>query len=119
MEFTFVPQAQAQCANTGQGGINLGDCLTLKDGRTVSSVEAYQTPAGLTNLIVTNIFLLSGVLIFLSIFFAGFKFITGDAKGKDESRTLATGAVIGFIVMFSAFWIIQVVEMITGANIIF
>jgi len=119
MKLNLIPQAQAQCTDTGDDGFKLTDCLTLKNGTKVSEVEAYQTPAGMVNLIVTNLFMLAGVLIFIAIMVAGFKFVIGDTKGKDEAKTIATSTAIGFVVMFSAYWIIQIVEMVTGANIIF
>jgi hypothetical protein len=36
------------------------------------------------------------------------------AKGKQA----ATSAVIGFIIIFAAYWIIQIIETVTGLNIL-
>lgn len=111
-----VKKAFAAC-DPSVAGINLGDCVELSDGRTVS--EAYDTPATLVNLIVSNLFVVAGILIFLFLIAAGFKFITGDSKGKEESKSIFTGAIAGFAVMFAAYWIVQIVQQVTGADILF
>jgi hypothetical protein len=107
--------AQAQ-PGSGNQGIDLGTYLRLSDSRTVS--EIYSNPAFLVNLIVKNLFVLAGIVLFLMVFYAGFKFIQGGAKGAEEAKTIATTAVIGFIIMFSAYWVVQIVALITGTDII-
>lgn len=111
-----IPRAYAAC-NTGGANINLGDCLQLNDsGESVSSVFA--KPTDLINLIVSNLFVFAGVIFFLMIIFAGFKFI-GDAKGKEDAQKIVQTALIGFIIMFSAYWVVQIIKFVTGANILF
>lgn len=114
MSFSLIPRAYAACT-AGEGGINLGDCLTLKDGSKVS--DTYQNPAVLINLVVRNLFVFAGLIVFLLILYAGFKFISGGAKGKDEAKTMMEAALVGFILMFSAYWIIQIIEIVTGVPI--
>jgi uncharacterized membrane protein (Fun14 family) len=36
----------------------------------------------------------------------------------DEGRQKVTMAIIGFVVMFSAYWVIQIVELLTGIAIL-
>ena len=122
MSFRIVSQAQAAASpsappNTGDAGIDLSQFLTLKSGAKVSDV--FKTPADMVNLIIPNVFLLAGILLFVYVILAGYKFISGGSKGMEEAKGMFSGAIIGFIVMFSAFWIIQIVKLMTGANIIF
>jgi len=93
----------------------LSDYLKLSDGSTVES--RYDTPSKIVNLIVSNLFVVAGIVIFFLIIGAGFSFLQNSSKGKEEAKNLATGAIIGFIVMFAAYWIVQIIEAITGANI--
>lgn len=112
------PAAANPCTDFGAaGGFNLGDCLKLEDGRTVASV--FDQPADMVSLIVRVLFVVAGVLLFLSIFWSGFKIIRGGTKGKDEAKTIITTAFTGFLVMFVAYWIVRIIEFITGTDIIF
>ncbi len=94
---------------------SLFDYLTLGDGRSVADV--YDTPAKLVNLIVGNLFVVAGIVIFFLIIGAGYSFLQNSSGSKEEARNLATGAVIGFIIMFSAYWIVQIIAALTGVNI--
>lgn len=114
--FAADPPASATSpCGAGTGEINLGDCLRLSDSTRVSTV--YNNPAFLVNLIVTNLFVIAGVIFFLFIIVAGFKFITGGQKGAEDAKNILTTALLGFIVMFSAYWIIQIVALLTGVTI--
>lgn len=106
--------AQDICDPT-QNGIDLGNCLQLSNGVPVSTV--YSDPAFLVNLIVRNVFVIAGIVIFLLIFYAGFKFIQDDTKGKEEAQKIITAAVVGIVVMFSAYWVLQIIKVLTGADL--
>jgi hypothetical protein len=112
----LVPQVQAQCAARAGDTtpLNLADCLTLEDGRKVSDVFA--TPADLVNVIVRVAFIGGGILIFVMLLYSGFLFINGASKGKDQAKEVMTNAIIGMIVMFAAFWILQIIRVITGVD---
>ncbi len=103
----------------GSGGINLGDCLRLSDDSLVSSV--YNNPAALVNLLARNLFVVAGVFLFGLFLLAGLKIIAsgkGGKQGLDEAKTMLTSVAIGFAIMFAAYWIVQIVKIITGANIV-
>lgn len=107
--------AQANpCSNAGDpaGALNLGDCLRLSNNQAVS--EVYTTPSFLVNLIVKNLFVFAGILIFLYIFYAGFKMVSGGKKGFDEAKSMLTNAIIGLVVMICAYWIVQLAGYLTG-----
>lgn len=95
--------------------LNLGDCYALNNEQAVKDV--YTDPTVLINLIVRNVFVIAGIVLFFLFIYAGFLFITGDVKGKDKAKEVLQGAVLGFIVMFAAFWIVQIVKVVTGADI--
>ena len=112
----LTPVVYAQC-QPGQGGVNLTDCFLLNDqGDTVKAV--YATPTSLINLLVPRIFVVAGLIFFFLLIYAVFLFITGDVKGKDKVFEVGQTAVIGFLIMFCAFWIVQLIKLITGANIL-
>lgn len=108
---------QRIAAGPSDAGFNLADQLLLKNGKKVS--EVYKTPADMVNLIVSNVFVIAGFVLFIFIIMAGFKFISGDSKGMQEAKTMMGGVLTGFIVMFAAYWIIQILELVTGVQILF
>jgi len=96
-------------------GVDLGASLTLGDGRAVKDV--YKTPADLVNLIVPNMFVLGGVVIMGMTILAGFKYMGGGTKGTQEAYEIFKNAVIGFVIMFAAYWVVQIIKILTGADI--
>ncbi|NCN51071.1 MAG: hypothetical protein GW762_04705 [Candidatus Pacebacteria bacterium] len=114
MKFQLISQAYAQCT-PGEGGVDLGDCLKLSDSTPVK--EIYNNPAFLVNLLVRNLFIVAGVYFAFTLFMAGYKFITKGKEGIQEAQSLAINGLIGIIVMFSAYWIVQIVALITGADV--
>lgn len=118
MKFQLIPQAYAQCdpgSLPGEGEVDLGACLKLSDGTAIQDV--YKNPAFLVNLVVRNLFIIGGILFVITIFLAGYKFITKGKEGVQEAQTLVINALIGMIIMFAAYWIVQIVGLITGANV--
>jgi hypothetical protein len=114
----IVPKAFAQTpagCDPGASGLDLSKCYKLNETKTVADV--YKDPAFLVNLIVRNIFLLAGIILFFMIMYAGFLFITGSVKGKDQASKIMESAILGFVIMFAAFWIVQIVKIVTGTPI--
>lgn len=101
--------------NIGQRDLNLGDCFALNNQQTVRDV--YTDPAFLVNLLIRNVFIVAGIVLFGLVIYAGYLMITGNVKGLEKAKEILTGAVIGFIVMFAAYWIIQIINVVTGAAI--
>lgn len=109
-------QIQRAPAAGGGGGVNLSDYFVLgKGGGKVA--DAYSTPADIVNVLAKNLLAISGLLLLLILVFAGFKYVYQGKKGAEEARTIITVAVIGFLIMFAAYWIVQILEVVTGVQI--
>ncbi len=118
MFFGLIPTVYAQQLSpcgAGNGGINLGNCLKLSDSTQISAV--YDNPAFLVNLLISNLFVVAGVIFFIFLIVAGFKFIIGGQKGAEDAKNIITTAMSGFIIMFAAYWVIQIVVLLTGITI--
>ena len=99
----------------GDKGIDLGNCLRLSNDEAVSAV--YSEPAFLVNLIVRNMFVVGGVVLFLLIFYAGFKYVSQGKKGMEEAKNIFKSILIGTVLLFCAYWIVQIVQLLTGVDI--
>lgn len=114
---TIIPQAYAAC-DPGSGAIDLGDCYTLGvGGDAVNSI--YTNPTVLVNTIISTLYVAGGIIFFFMIIYSGFKFISAGTKGKDEAKTIITTAVGGLVIMFVAYWIVKIIEVVTGTKLIF
>jgi hypothetical protein len=110
-----VTQAYAACS-PGDEGVNLANCLTSSDGTAIS--ERFGSVSSLVNLASITIFAAAGIIFLCMILFSGFKFIQSGTKGKDEARTIMTTAITGLIVIFVAYWIVQIVGLVLGINLV-
>lgn len=76
----------------------------------------------LVTFLLRSSFVIAGILILFFIAIAGFQIIVGAGQNNPEAakkgKDAATAAVIGFIVIFVAYWIIRIIELITGSNFI-
>ncbi len=66
--------------------------------------------------VLPYVFAFSGILLLFFLISAGFDLLTsaGDAKKTEQAKEKLTGALIGFIIVFSAYWIWQIVKYIFG-----
>jgi hypothetical protein len=54
----------------------------------------------------------AGILVFLYFVWGGFGFLTsgGDPKAIDQAKGKITNAIFGFVILFVAYWIVQIME---------
>lgn len=98
-------------------GFNLGDKLLFQGSAATSE---YSSTSSLINNILPNVYIAGGVVIFFMIVFGGFTIIAGAGnpdKIKDGTKTI-TSAIIGLLVLFASYWIIQIIQVITGVAIL-
>ena len=58
------------------------------------------------------LFAIAGIILFAFIVWGGFDYLTamGDPKKAEAGKNKITSAVVGFILIFAAFWIYQLVS---------
>ncbi|QLG69923.1 MAG: hypothetical protein CH104c_0692 [Candidatus Woesebacteria bacterium] len=76
----------------------------------------------LITLILNASFAVSGIIILFLFIFAGISLISGagssDPQKIEKGKKAVTTAIIGFIIIFGAYWVIRIIEIITGNNFI-
>jgi hypothetical protein len=89
-------------------------------GRTLS--QNFPSFASLVSVILKNSITLAGILFLLLLIFGGLMFIIGagssDSKKSAQGQALVTDALIGFVVVILAYFIVQIIEVVTGLNIL-
>lgn len=97
--------------------IPLEQAIKINETKTVGG--EYKNLGQLIGIIVPNLFLFAGIIFLFLLILGGFSIITSTSgKGIDEGKQKITSALIGFLVMFSAYWIVQIVEYLTGVPIL-
>ena len=72
--------------------------------------------------IVSTLVLFAGAIFVVLIVIGGFSMIIGAGQGNQQKigqgRQAVTAALIGFLVIFAAFWIVRIIETMTGIAIL-
>lgn len=81
------------------------------------------TPGELIGLLLPNLLILAGVIFFGLILGGGFMMIAGagkeeNAQDKAKAQGAITYGVIGFLLVISAYFILQIIGTVTGINFI-
>ncbi len=64
------------------------------------------------------IFFAAGVLLLLYLIYGGFHFMisAGDPKGTQEAKGKITNALVGFLIVFVAYWVVRVIGLTLGLS---
>lgn len=90
------------------------------DGYTVNGPEGFLFGGNRIGTIIGQsiafVFAFAGIGLLLMIISSGFSMMTaaGDAKKLEGSKARLTNAVIGFLLIFASFWIVQLTGRILG-----
>ena len=102
--------------------VKIGDELIVKPSVAITNAPAFSSPGSLISILLKNIYVLAGVLLFILLLVGGFSIISsaggGDPKKTAQGQKAITSAIIGFLIIFASYWIIQIIQYITGLNIL-
>ena len=83
--------------------------------------KAIESPAGLINRILPNIFLLAGLIAFLLVVGGGFMMIQGASSGDSDQagrgRKAVQYAIIGMVIIFGSYAFIKFLGPLFGVEI--
>lgn len=102
--------------------IDIGQEWQVKPGVGISSAEIFKSPGALISVLLKNVYVLAGILLFVLLIFGGISIImgagSGDTKKTGQGQKAVTSALVGFLIIFASYWIIQIIGKITGVNIL-
>lgn len=78
-------------------------------------------PGALLSILLPNILILAGIIFFGLIVAGGWSYIIGaggepSAQDKAKAKAALTSGIIGFLLVISAYFILQIVETVTGVK---
>lgn len=101
--------------------VDIGKSFQLAPGRMVGDVPAYSSLGSFISAVLPTVFVVSGIILFILLVFGGLTMImnagSGDAKKVEQGQQALTSALIGMALIFVAWWIIKIIEFLTGIRI--
>lgn len=98
--------------------VNIAD-IEMKQGTLGSNYPSLST---LVNIVLKNSLTIAGIILVFLLIYGGLMFIisagSGDQKKSQQSQAIITNALIGFVVVICAYFIIQIIEVLTGLTIL-
>lgn len=100
---------------------DIGEAFQLKPGVGVRTATGYGSIGELISAILPNIYVFAGMILFILLIVGGLMVIINSGKGEQEGvqtgQKAITAALVGFLIIFASYWIIQILEVITGMEI--
>jgi uncharacterized membrane protein len=64
------------------------------------------------------IFAIAGILLLIYLVLGGIQYLTsgGDPKKTQEAQSKITQALIGFVIIFASYWIVQIISTVLGLD---
>lgn len=66
------------------------------------------------------LYIIGGMILFAMLVWGGFEMLTGvaDTKAQESGKQRITTAVIGFLLLFVSYWLIQLIQIVFKINIL-
>jgi hypothetical protein len=98
--------------------VNIGEAFKIGD-QGIANKPGYENLGTFLSPIIRNIYVIAGLILFFLILGGGFAIISsgGNPQQKAQGGKAITSAIIGFLIIFASFWIIQIIQFLTGIKI--
>ena len=104
----------------------LTDNITIPKYSSISGIPTDTPISKWTNIgdivsdLLVYIFPIAGILVFIYLLSGGFSliFALGNPEKIKKAQGQITNAIIGFLIIFAAYWIVQILEIILGVQLL-
>ncbi len=78
------------------------------------------SPGAIVSRMLTFVFPLAGMIVFVMLVWGGFEVLMGalNKKSMEAGKQRITAALVGFLLLFSSYWIAQLIEWVFGITIL-
>lgn len=102
--------------------VDIGQEFQVEPGVGIKNALLFASPGNFISVLLKNIYMVAGVALLVLLIFGGISIIlsagSGDAKKTGQGQKAVTGALVGFLIIFASYWIIQIIQVITGIKIL-
>lgn len=98
---------------------NGSDLNSIQTGAGLNLGGIFSWP-GIYNTVLPYIFGAAGIILLFNLISSGFKMMTsvGDPKSMQTAKSKITNSLIGILLLFSSFWIVQLIWRFLGINVV-
>ena len=101
--------------------VDIGKETKINPTQGISGPPQFQSIGGLISAILPNLYVAAGLILLFFLIFGGVMVILGAGKGEsqqaEQGKKIVTRTIIGFLIIFLSYWIIRIIEIITGVKI--
>lgn len=92
---------------------------SIDDNAASEFADQLSSPGGIVTRVLVFIFPLAGLILFLMISWGGFEILTGagDSGKVTAGKQRITAAIVGFLILFASYWMVQIMEVVFGVVI--
>jgi uncharacterized membrane protein len=100
--------------------IEIGKAFQI-GGEGIGDKSGYESIGAFVSTLLPNVYIIAGIILFFLFIFGGFSIITasGDPEKAKQGQQALTSAIIGFVLVFASYWIIQIIEVLTGLKLLY
>lgn len=82
-------------------------------------VGKFKTLSSLVTVALPYLFAIAGLILFAYLVWGGFDYLTslGDPKKAEAGKNKITYAVLGFIIIFATYWLVQIISRLFNLGI--
>lgn len=92
--------------------------LFFRDKVVGTKFQEFRTVADLVSLVLNTVFVLAGLILLFYFLLGGFAMISsagkGDSKAVEQAKATVTSALIGFVIVFTSYWIVKLLLSVLG-----
>ena len=83
-------------------------------------ISQWQSIGQIVSRLLVYIFPLAGIATFIYLLIGGFGYLTaaGNEEAAKKAQGQITNALIGFLIIFLSYWIVQILEIILGIQLL-
>ena len=101
--------------------VDIGRDFKINPTEGIGDPSQFQSIGGFISAILPNLYVAAGLILLFFLIFGGVMVILGAGKGEsqqaEQGKQIVTRTLIGFLIIFLSYWIIQIVEIVTGIPI--
>jgi len=101
--------------------VNIGENFWLKNDKGIEeSSECFDSIGSFITCVLPNIYIIAGVILLIILTGAGlvYLFSAGNTEKQAESSKAIGATLLGFVILFASYWIIQIIQVILGVKIL-